>query len=351
MSFNPENHISEAINVRGDKDVRQERSTGSRITNRIRLGILLPLLAAVLIAGIFLFTGLPQGAVKDGNAAGQPVTPAPAPITLSIVCVGDTMVHQPQIASQYDSKSKTYNYDNNFQYVKKYVSTADLALCNVETTFAGGKPTGYPSFNAPDALAAALAKAGFDVAITANNHLYDKGLAGVKRTLTVLRSAGLVTSGTHLSGEKNYAMKTVKGVSVAVVSYTYETPSSNGRPTINSSPLSKEAEPLINSFSYDTLDTDLAKVAATVKAARKAGAEVVICYYHWGQEYQRVPDKWEEYIAKKTADMGADILFASHPHVLQKMGTVTGPTTDRKTDPCVLQHGQLHIQPADGDAR
>ena len=197
-------------------------------------------------------------------------------------------------------------------------------------TFAGGTPTGYPSFNAPDALAAALAKTGFDVAITSNNHLYDKGLAGMKRTLTVLRNAGLTTSGTHLSGEKNYAMKTVKGVSVAVISYTYETPSSNGKRTINSSPLSTEAEPLINSFSYEALDTDLAKVAATVKATRKAGAEVVICYYHWGQEYQRVPDKWEEYIAQKTADMGADILFASHPHVLQKIGTATGTATGKQ---------------------
>lgn len=48
-----------------------------------------------------------------------PVTP-PSPMELSIVCVGDVMVHRSQIASQYDSDSKTYNYDNNFQYVKVY---------------------------------------------------------------------------------------------------------------------------------------------------------------------------------------------------------------------------------------
>ena len=103
-------------------------------------------------------------------------------IELSIVCVGDVMVHRSQIASQYNREDGSYNYDNNFEYVKKYIEEADLALCNVETTFAGGTPSGYPSFNAPDALADSLARAGFDVAITSNNHLYDKGYANGKDT-------------------------------------------------------------------------------------------------------------------------------------------------------------------------
>ena len=295
---------------------------------------LLILAAAFAAAGILLFVGF-SGGTPGGKAGEDAATPSaiavkPAPVTLSIVCVGDTMVHRPQIASQYEPESKTYDYRNNFEYVKAYIEEADLALCNVETTFAGGTPTGYPSFNAPDALADALADTGFDVAITSNNHLLDKGLDAVGRTLRVLREAGLATSGTQTDGEPNYTMVEAQGVPIAVVAYTYETPSIDGRPAINSAPLPAEAEPMINSFSYDDLDNDLGEIAETIRAAKENGAKIVLCYYHWGQEYQRIPDDWEEYIAAKTADMGADVLFASHPHVLQKIGMATGEETGRE---------------------
>jgi poly-gamma-glutamate capsule biosynthesis protein CapA/YwtB (metallophosphatase superfamily) len=251
-------------------------------------------------------------------------------IELSIVCVGDVMVHRSQIASQYNREDGSYNYDNNFEYVKKYIEEADLALCNVETTFAGGTPSGYPSFNAPDALADSLARAGFDVAITSNNHLYDKGYAGMERTLRILREAGLATTGTRLPWEKNYTIMDVKDLKIAVVAYTYETPSYNGRKTINGIQINSDAEELINSFNYDTLDEDLKKVEATIAEARSEGADIVVCYYHWGEEYQRSPNEWQRYIAKKTVDMGIDIIYASHPHVLQTVEMITNENTGKE---------------------
>jgi poly-gamma-glutamate synthesis protein (capsule biosynthesis protein) len=250
-----------------------------------------------------------------------------SPIYLSIACVGDIMVHKSQIASQYDGKTRTYNYDNNFQYVKKYIEAADLALCNVETTFSGGEPSGYPSFNAPDALASSLARAGFDVGLTSNNHMHDKGLAGMKRTLRVLRSAGLATAGSRLPWEKNYVIMDVKGVKVGIISYTYETPSNGGRPTINGVIISDKVKSLINSFNYEVLDDELEKVNSTIEAAREDGAEVIVVYYHWGEEYQQSPNMWQEYIAQKTADMDVDVIFASHPHVLQSIDILKSEKT------------------------
>lgn len=240
------------------------------------------------------------------------------------------MVHKSQIASQYDSANGTYNYDNNFQYVKKYIEGADLAICNVETTFAGGTPTGYPSFNAPDALADSLYNAGFQVGITSNNHTHDRGLSGIKRTIRVLRKAGLATAGTRLPWEKNYTIMNVKGVKVGIVSYTYETPSNDGRPTINGVILSKEADELINSFNYEVLDEDLRKVESTIDAARKDGADIIVCYYHWGEEYEREPNRWQRYIAEKTVSMGVDIIFASHPHVLQTVDLLKDEKTGKE---------------------
>lgn len=312
----------------------------------VRVRFFALLAAAVLLTAGFLLIGIERDAMaSDAPAKAEAITAESVPVkedpvTLTFVCVGDVMVHRSQIDSQYDAESGTYDYRNNFQYVSDYIKAADLSLCNVETTFAGGTPSGYPSFNAPDALADALSDAGFDVAMTSNNHLFDKGLEAVKRTLTVLRAAGLETSGTRLPDEPRYTLIEVEGVKVAVVSYTYETPSSGGRPTINSSALSEDAEALINSFSYDTLSEDLLEIGDTVAKARDAGAQIVICYYHWGQEYQREPDQWQMTMAEQSADLGADLVFASHPHVLQRIEMVTGSASG-KTIPVFYSMGNF----------
>ena len=289
---------------------RKNRFTALLITAFIAVGC--------LIAFPLLFSGCSNGVAPSEN----PVPQQPEqPIDLNILCVGDVMVHRSQLASQYDSSTKKYDYTNNYRYVKDYISQADLALCNVETTFAGAPYSGYPDFCAPDELADALKDAGFDVAITSNNHMMDRGGYGLKRTVEVLRNKGFLTAGSRLDPqEKRYAMIEVKGVKVAVVPYTYETPVSGTGTGINGRVISSENAELINSFSYQTLDQDLEQIKRTCDEARTDGAEIVILYYHWGEEYQTSANRWQRYIAQQSADhMNVDMIFASHPHVLQEM--------------------------------
>ncbi len=289
--------------------------------------------ALIIAAGLFIIILPPilHGEKGDAPPASPPtVTEPEKPVSLSISAVGDVMVHQPQITAQYDSATETYNFDNNFEYVKKYIAGSDLALCNLETTFAGGHYTGYPVFNTPDSLAVALKKAGFDVALTANNHIMDMGVDGMKRTLKVARDAGLVTAGTHLEGEKDYAIVTAKGVKIGIVAYLYETPEYDAIPTINSNPIPKDAIPLFNTFNYNTLDKDLEKVNKSIQDARADGAEIVICYFHWGEEYQRSPNEYQQHMAKEAARYGADVIIASHPHVIQGAEMLTDAETGRK---------------------
>jgi poly-gamma-glutamate synthesis protein (capsule biosynthesis protein) len=56
---------------------------------------------------------------------------------------------------------------------------------NLETTLSGPETgyTGYPLFNAPDSLADAITKAGFNIISTTNNHSLDRGEKGVLKTL------------------------------------------------------------------------------------------------------------------------------------------------------------------------
>ncbi|MEG2323355.1 MAG: CapA family protein [Anaerovoracaceae bacterium] len=296
-----------------------------------RFSVFLLLIICIIVAAIYLISAVNANSKKTKDISNANTTLQTQPVDLSIMCVGDIMVHEPQLASQYDSETGKYSYDNNFKYVKPYIKGADLALCNVETTFAGKPYTGYPTFSAPETLATAIKNAGFDIAITSNNHMMDKGLDGVKRTLKILRENKLETVGSILTQEeKRYAIKDVKGVKVGVVSYTYENGTGEGSTSINGNPISDEAAASINSFNFNTLDEDLPKMKEVIKQAKDAGAEIVVAYFHWGEEYEMSSNDSQKDLAKKIAASGADVIFASHPHVLQETDVLTVGDTGKK---------------------
>jgi poly-gamma-glutamate synthesis protein (capsule biosynthesis protein) len=235
------------------------------------------------------------------------------------------MAHSTNIQSAYNSSTGGYDFSDNYEYVTDYISSADIALCNMETTFEGTTPRGYPTFNAPDELAAAVKGAGFDVAITSNNHMMDSGFNGMQRTLEILRGQGMVTVGSRYEGEDSFAITEANGVKIGIVAYTYETTQAgDSGVTINGTRVDEASQKLINSFNYNELETtDYAKIQSDIDDAREAGAEIVICYFHWGEEYMREPTSYQLSMAQRAADMGADIIFASHPHVLQKVDVLT----------------------------
>lgn len=303
---------------------REQKKQNAGKTRMIWLVLLAMILAAGALAiPLFVHTGEDpeKGATAEGGVAGEEEDGAEvlAPIELSITCAGDIMAHSTQLTAQYDEATGTYDFSNNYVYVKDYIGEADLALCNVETTFAAGKPTGYPAFNSPDSMADDIREAGFDVAITANNHMLDRGYRGMQRTLKVLRNAGLTTVGSQLAGEKEttFTLVDVKGLRVGVVAYTYETSGSESNRTMNGSAMSATSKEWINGFAYPMLDQDLAYLKQDIEDAKASGADIVIAYLHWGEEYQRSANRWQKSIAETVADYGADIIFASHPHVLQ----------------------------------
>lgn len=281
----------------------------------------------VLAAGFFF----PPVNYDTAVAPEPPIPVVEEAVDLSISCVGDIMVHSTQYIAQYVKATDSYSFTDNFQYVKSDIAEADLALCNLETVLAGGRLSGYPSFNAPDSLAGDLKATGFDVAIMANNHILDQGTKGLIRTIDIIRATGLKTSGSQKSGEKSYTLYTVNNINVGIISYTYETTGSNGKRSLNGNTMPADAFPLINSFSYNNMTNDLARIKASISEARLAGAEVIVCYLHWGEEYQREPNKWQKSMAKSVADMGVDVIFASHPHVLQPAEKLVNAQTGKET--------------------
>jgi len=281
--------------------------------------IVIGLVALIAIGGTILVKLTGDGQIPI-------ISEKPQPVKISITCAGDIVLHDPNIKSAYDSKTGTYNFDDNFTYIKPYIEAADLALCTIETTFPGKPYTGYPTFRGPEELATSLKTAGFDMIMTSSNHAYDSRIKGITKTVEVLRANDLIAAGTRLNTEEpRYAMTEVKGVKIAMIAYTYETGAADDPTTyLNANPLTPKAAELVNSFNYGKMDQDVAEMKGVADDARAAGADIILAYFHWGEEYHLVPNAYQKELAKRVAEeVGADIIFASHPHVPEPAEVIT----------------------------
>ena len=78
---------------------------------------------------------------------------------LDIIFAGDIMQHQSQLDAARTKEGK-YSYSYCYKYIKDYVSSADIAVANLETTIGTKGFGGYPSFCAPDSFLYAAKDAG-----------------------------------------------------------------------------------------------------------------------------------------------------------------------------------------------
>lgn len=252
----------------------------------------------------------------------------------SILAAGDVMVHSPQLKAQYDSSTGTYNFDNNFKHVKKYVEEADYSLANLETTLAGNdvyQYSSYPMFNSPDELADALKNTGFDLLSTINNHSFDKGDLGVSRTLSTLKEKGFDTVGTRENkSDDDYLIKNINNIKVGFTSYSYGDIKDSTK-YLNGIQVSKESGDKMNVFDASNVDNAFKTISATLDKMKDTDIQIVIL--HWGVEYTRDEISFQNQLAQKLCDAGVDIIIGSHPHVVEPVETIT--STDGKNE-CVV---------------
>jgi len=144
-----------------------------------------------------------------------------------VLASGDVLAHRSVVdrARAYGVRSgRPYDFGPMFAAIRPLVSAADLAVCHLETPLSptGRNLSGYPRFNAPPQLAAAIGAAGYDACSVASNHAMDQGVQGVAGTLAVLDKAGLRHAGTgRTPREARPRILAVRGVRVALLSYTY----------------------------------------------------------------------------------------------------------------------------------
>lgn len=297
-------------------------------------------------------TTLPQTTVPTTVPATVPdAPPEPPPVTkvstATIGSVGDVLFHDRVIASGYDAATGTYNYDSIFSAFSSFVSQVDYAVANMEGTMCGTengyKYSGYPSFNAPDAVADALKAAGFDMLLTANNHTFDTGTKGFFRTQQVIADRGFDYIGTRQEEEsKNYLVKEINGIRIGMICYTYNTgEKADGTVSLNDIPLTAQASGLVNSFDYLNLEGFYEKLGRELSQMREDGAEAIMLYIHWGDEYHTKENEKQRKIAQAVCDMGVDVIVGNHAHVVQPVELLTNTNDESQKTLCLYSMGNI----------
>lgn len=256
----------------------------------------------------------------------------------TILFAGDAMQHQAQLdQALLEGDGKRYDYSECFRWIAPEITEADYAVVNLEVPLGGGpRYSGYPCFSAPDSFAQALADAGFDMMLTANNHCLDSGMKAARRTLTALDSLGIDHAGTFHDAtdrsKKVPLIKEINGIRFGFLNYTYGT---NGIPAKDG-------------MEVALIDKEI--ISKEMRQTREAGAEILVVMMHWGIEYVLKENAIQRNLAQFLIDNGADMVIGGHPHVIQPMKMIRDEKRGQDV-PVVYSLGNFISNMKTGDTR
>ena len=276
------------------------------------VAILVACLALAVTTFLLLDRDTTNGAAASaapgaGSATGADPTPTPSPAPtearFTIGYAGDVLTHMPVMD---DTAGGGGDIEPLIAAARPWSEGVDLALCGMEVPVApDGVPSGYPVFGSTTAVVDALSRSGWDGCATASNHSWDRGFDGVVTTADALRADSMGYSGTNRTEAEAAApyqlydlTRDGMTITVAQLSTTYGL---NG--------FSADPEWAVNL-------NDVAWVEARARAAREAGADVVVLHTQLGEEYSTDPVPEQTEFARAVAATGqVDVLFGAHPHV------------------------------------
>ena len=137
-------------------------------------------------------------------------------------------------------------------------------------------------FHGPTAYVNCLTENSIEAVTVANNHSMDYGASGYASTLATLEAAGVP----YVERDSTAVVTTENGLTIGLYAAVY-------------------------------YKLDVADMTAKIAALREQGVDLVIFAPHWGVEGTYRPTDEQERVGHAAIDAGADIVFGSHPHVLQ----------------------------------
>ena len=175
------------------------------------------------------------------------------------------------------------DYGYPFRNVEKYFLNDEFTFLDLECVLAdSGNPTqsGHV-FRGPTAYAKILSTGGVDAVSLANDHTDDFGKEGYDSTKSALETENIA-----YSEKDSYLVYTTKnGLKIGIFTV---------------------------SVKYDRWAFQQA-----VNKMNKEGADLIICYFHWGEETSYAANIRQINNAHSAIDNGADIVIGTNPQVLQ----------------------------------
>ena len=275
-------------------------------------------LAAIAAMTIIVAAGLVTYALIYRHAQNAKVDVPESPADISdqstpepsfvMSAMGDMLAHDSVV--QQAKTADGYDFSPYFASITPLLQNSDVIFCNPETTSAGAEYgiSGYPTFNAPTEFARDLRKAGCDVINLASNHISDKGQAALHATLDVWEAEKpLAIAGANRSADEQHTVQYFEknGLKVAFLAFA---DFSNG--------------PVPYDYSLNSYH-DEALVRQLMKEAREQ-ADAVIVSMHWGAEDSHEVNEDQQAAAQLLANLGADVIIGTGPHVLQPVRWVEG---------------------------
>jgi poly-gamma-glutamate synthesis protein (capsule biosynthesis protein) len=198
-----------------------------------------------------------------------------------------------------------------FADAAKILQDADLSIGNVECAISRkGEPLvkSYTFLGKPESVP--LLKKYFSAVSVANNHSGDYGKEAFADELDIFDREKLpyFGGGRNSRDARKPLVLESRGRKVALLAYCDFPP---------------------KSFAADDKTPGTAwlveaDVLADIRAAKSAGADLVIPYLHWGDEMEPAPNEEQRVLARKMIDAGADAVIGSHPHVTQTIDYYRG---------------------------
>ena len=247
----------------------------------------------------------------ETNVAQQPEKveePEPEPPikeSYRFAMLGDVLLHL-RLAQYKD-------FTSSFKWVTPMLQSYDYLIANQESPPVGNKYalSGYPQFSSPPHIIRDIQNAGVDMVTIANNHIVDKGEGGVRTVFENLASYNMPYVGVYQNTEDANTPRIIElgSIKIGMLAYTYGT---NGLYLPKGSPF------IINYF-------DEEKITADIQAIKEQ-VDVVAVSMHWGSEYVYKENDYQRHLTNVLNQAGADIVFGTHPHVIQPYQEIVSET-------------------------
>jgi hypothetical protein len=258
----------------------------------------------VLMAGGDSFTdrGIYDRVILRNRGVGYPLDGGTATVTGHGCC--DPRFHENIVPR--------YRLTGNKGVVRALLQEAELAMLNHEQPVTDGwsyHREGLRFSGKPD-LTRIFTRAGIDFLSLANNHIGDYGADGISDSRRILRGYGIAAGGAgkDLDQARRVQLLEAGGTKVAIIPCL-----ANFAKFYWAGTDTAGATPCLDQY-----------IRKDIRKAKRAGAEVVIVFPHWGVEYTRQPAESMRKHAARWVDAGATMVIGAHSHVTGAIEDVDG---------------------------